>query len=130
MTFGGVAADVAYHAPFIDDNEENKGETGANNGSNLQHEHAEDEIIGQNNEELCLSDLEYNNEGQRDDQNYDLNIYKANSGTNGELQINTGGSMIGRSESAHENSNNQPSFAEQDRQLIIPDVQQSMDPRY
>ena len=46
MTFGGVAADVANQAPFIDDNEENKGETGANNGSNFVHENPEDEIVG------------------------------------------------------------------------------------
>ena len=49
------------------------------------HEHVEDEIIGQNNEELCLSDLEFKNEGQRDDQNYDLSLYKTNKGNNGEL---------------------------------------------
>ena len=42
MTFGGIAVDVANQAPFIDNDEENKGETGANNGSNYVHEHAED----------------------------------------------------------------------------------------
>ena len=85
MTFGGVATNVSNSARFIDDNEEKKGETGANNGSNLMHEQVEDEIIGQNNEELCLSDLEFKNEGQRDDQNYDLSLYKTNKGNNGEL---------------------------------------------
>ena len=86
MTFGGVAADVTDQAPFNDD-EENKGETGANNGSNYQHEQAEDIFSGQNNNDLRLSDLEFNNESQRDDKDYDLNIYKANvnSSSNSEL---------------------------------------------
>ena len=34
MTFGGVAADLADQALFMEE-EENKGETGANNGSNF-----------------------------------------------------------------------------------------------
>ena len=100
MTFGGAVVDVSNKAPFNDE-EENKGDTGANNGSNYQHEQAEEHFIGQNNNDLRLSDLQFNNKSQRDDQNYDLNIYKANSGSVSELKVNMESSMIGRSGSAH-----------------------------
>ena len=62
MTFGGIDADEANKAPLFDNDEENKGDTGANNGSNYLHEQAEDEILGQNYGELCLSDLHFDNE--------------------------------------------------------------------